>query len=71
MPLREGAKKNVSFFDERKEVTGGKDASSELWATPTPLAKSMVSCLLSSLFFWFRGSDEASNLHELLEIFKC
>uniref|UniRef100_A0A1J3G961 Nuclear pore complex protein NUP1 n=1 Tax=Noccaea caerulescens TaxID=107243 RepID=A0A1J3G961_NOCCA len=42
MPSREGAKKSVSFFDERKEVTGGKDANSELYATPTPLPKSMV-----------------------------
>ncbi|CAA7059057.1 unnamed protein product [Microthlaspi erraticum] len=42
MPSREGAKKSVSFFDERKEVSGGKDANRELWATPTPIAKSMV-----------------------------
>ncbi|CAH8285700.1 unnamed protein product [Eruca vesicaria subsp. sativa] len=39
IPLREGAKKNVSFLDKRKEPVGARDASSELWATPTPLAK--------------------------------
>ncbi|KAJ0238675.1 Nucleoporin-like protein [Hirschfeldia incana] len=42
IPLREGAKKNVSFLDKRKEPIGAKDASSELWATPTPLAKSIT-----------------------------
>ncbi|KAF8047313.1 hypothetical protein N665_3100s0002 [Sinapis alba] len=40
---REGAKKNVSFLDKRKEPVGAKDASSELWATPTtPLANSIT-----------------------------
>lgn len=50
IPLREGVKKNMSFLDKRKQPIGAKDASSELWATPTPLAKSIVSCLLSSVF---------------------
>ncbi|RID73743.1 hypothetical protein BRARA_B00873 [Brassica rapa] len=42
IPLREGVKKNMSFLDKRKEPIGAKDASSELWATPTPLAKSIT-----------------------------
>ncbi|KFK26264.1 hypothetical protein AALP_AA8G224400 [Arabis alpina] len=42
MTLGEGAKKNTSFLDKRKDSIGGKDASSELWATPTPHAKSIV-----------------------------
>ncbi|XP_010493129.1 PREDICTED: nuclear pore complex protein NUP1 isoform X1 [Camelina sativa] len=40
--LREGAKKNMSFLDKRKEPIGGKDANSELWTTPTPLPKSII-----------------------------
>lgn len=55
MPLREGAKKNMSFVDKNKDPIGGKDASRELWATPTPLSKSIVSCLLSSLSFCLDG----------------
>ncbi|EOA22857.1 hypothetical protein CARUB_v10003596mg [Capsella rubella] len=42
IPLREGAQKNMSFLDKRKEPIGGKDVSSELWTTPTPLAKSII-----------------------------
>ncbi|KAF2600994.1 hypothetical protein F2Q68_00007583 [Brassica cretica] len=42
IPLREGVKKNMSFLDKRKQPIGAKDASSELWATPTPLAKSIT-----------------------------
>nr|AAL32597.1 Unknown protein [Arabidopsis thaliana] len=42
IPLREGAKKNMSLFDKAKEPIGGKDANSEIWATPTPLAKSII-----------------------------
>ncbi|CAA0403824.1 unnamed protein product [Arabidopsis thaliana] len=42
IPLREGTKKNMSLFDKAKEPIGGKDANSELWATPTPLAKSII-----------------------------
>lgn len=57
-PSREEAKKDMSFFDKRKEPISGKDANSELWTTPTPLAKSIVSCLLSSLFFLLGLSDE-------------
>ncbi|KAF8113446.1 hypothetical protein N665_0050s0094 [Sinapis alba] len=42
IPTREGAKKSVSFIDQKKVPVGGKDASSDLWATPTPLAKSVT-----------------------------
>ncbi|CAN6840380.1 hypothetical protein Bca4012_048235 [Brassica carinata] len=42
IPLREGVKKNMSFLDKRKQPIGAKDASSELWSTPTPLAKSIT-----------------------------
>ncbi|CAN8300785.1 unnamed protein product [Cochlearia groenlandica] len=42
IPLREGVNKSMSFFDNRKDSIGGKDANSELWATPTPLAKSII-----------------------------
>ncbi|KAG2300067.1 hypothetical protein Bca52824_036539 [Brassica carinata] len=42
IPTREGAKKSVSFLDQKKVPVGGKDASSDLWATPTPLAKSVT-----------------------------
>ncbi|KAJ0266436.1 Nucleoporin-like protein [Hirschfeldia incana] len=42
IPTREGAKKSVSFLDQKQVPVGGKDASSDLWATPTPLAKSVT-----------------------------
>jgi len=61
--LREGAKKNMSLFDKAKEPIGGKDANSEIWATPTPLAKSIVSCLLSSLFLLGRSDETSINMN--------
>ncbi|ESQ42041.1 hypothetical protein EUTSA_v10012771mg [Eutrema salsugineum] len=42
IPLREEAKKDMSFLDKGKEPIGGKDATSEFWATPIPLAKSII-----------------------------
>lgn len=47
IPTRERAKKSVSFLDQKEEPSGDKDAGIDLWPTPTPLAKSVVSWLLS------------------------
>uniref|UniRef100_A0A0D3EDV4 CCHC-type domain-containing protein n=3 Tax=Brassica TaxID=3705 RepID=A0A0D3EDV4_BRAOL len=42
IPTRERAKKSVSFLDQKEEPSGDKDAGIDLWATPTPLAKSVT-----------------------------
>ncbi|KAL1189145.1 Nuclear pore complex protein NUP1 [Cardamine amara subsp. amara] len=39
IPLTERAKENMSFVDKRKEPIG---VNSEVWATPVPLAKSII-----------------------------
>ncbi|CAH8285969.1 unnamed protein product [Eruca vesicaria subsp. sativa] len=42
IPLREVAKKNVSFLDQKEDTIGDKDASNDIWASPIALAKSVT-----------------------------